>query len=83
MSAANQTMKHKLSAILAFVSFSVFHAQFSTALAQGTAFTYQGQLNASGDWSLDDFYTRTANRVSNAGPQYDGNTWGFRTVRGH
>ncbi len=43
-------MKPKLkSAALALLALSSFGCQLSTALAQGTAFTYQGQLNSNGN----------------------------------
>src|SRR5208283_6144110 len=34
--------------LLALLALSAINAQFSTAFAQGTAFTYQGRLNSGG-----------------------------------
>jgi photosystem II stability/assembly factor-like uncharacterized protein len=42
--AANGTMKIKSFTLLALLAFSTLDLQFSTARAQGTAFSYQGQL---------------------------------------
>ena len=43
-----KTKIHSLFIALALVALSALNSQLSTAFAQGTAFTYQGQLNSGG-----------------------------------
>src|SRR5882724_672304 len=40
-----KTKLHSLSIVLALLAFSTLNPQFSTAFAQGTAFSYNGKLN--------------------------------------
>lgn len=64
----------KLSALLALLAFSILNAQLTIAFAQGTAFTYQGQLQnngalAGGTYSLTfALYTNSTGGAAVAGP---------------
>src|ERR1017187_7076585 len=67
-------MNIKLSAVLALTLLAAFNFQPSTALAQGTAFTYQGQLQnngslASGTYNLTfSLFNTNTSGVAIAGP---------------
>src|ERR1019366_531648 len=67
-------MNIKLSAVLALTLLAAFNFQPSTAFAQGTAFTYQGQLQnngspPSGTYNLTfSLFNTNASGVSIAGP---------------
>ena len=69
-----RTMKNKILAVVALSLLSAFNSQFSIAQAQGTAFTYQGQLNSGGSLANGSFdltftlYSTSAAGTAIAGP---------------
>ena len=68
-------MKTKQVLLLALLALSTLNSAFSTAQAQGTAFTYQGQLSAGGspasgnyDFTFALFNTNSTNTGQQIGP---------------
>jgi hypothetical protein len=63
---------HRLIAALALLALATLNSQLSTAFAQGTAFTYQGQLNngSSPATGLYDFQFSLSNAAS-SGNRFD------------
>jgi hypothetical protein len=66
-------MKNTLFAALAMLALSTLNSQFSTAFAQGTAFTYQGRLNLGGSPANGDYdFTFTLWSTNSGGSEIGG-----------
>jgi hypothetical protein len=75
-----QTKLHRSLIALALLALSTFDSQFSTAKAQGTAFTYQGRLNAGGSPANGSYDMTFSLFGASTGGRQAGNTLTYTAV---